>query len=126
MAIVLAILALGWQSAPQPPLRVDPNAPAADRAIYRDVKAGEVRVEGLLQRVDCPAGRAVTFIMKVKGGVAKYQAPRLDAVDYIAHTPTFRGPMSCGGRMPGDPVYLTWKTENGAPRVVAVEFLPKK
>jgi hypothetical protein len=28
--------------------------------------------------------------------------------------------------MPGDPVYLTWKTVGGAVRVIAVEFLPKK
>ena len=64
--------------------------------------------------------------MKLKDGVGKYQAPQLDAVEYIAHTPSFRGPMSCGGRMPGDPVYLTWKPVGNTPRVVAVEFLPKQ
>jgi hypothetical protein len=63
--------------------------------------------------------------LKTKDGVAKYQASRLDAVDYIAHTPSFRGPMTCGGRGAGDPVYLKWNTVGGAPRVVAVEFLPR-
>ena len=120
------VLVFALQTPQNPPLRVTPEAAPETKTIYRELKPGEQRVEGLLQRVECPAGRPVTFILKVATGVAKYQAPRLDAVDYIAHTPSFRGPMSCGGRMPGDPVYLTWKTVAGAPRVIAVEFLPKK
>ena len=122
---VTLLLALCLQAAPQTPLRVNPAEPPVTKTVYRELKPGEQRVQGLLQRVDCSPGRPVTFIMKTKDGVAKYQASRLDAVDYIAHTPSFRGPMTCGGRMPGDPVYLTWKTVGGAPRVIAVEFLPK-
>ena len=125
MPILVAVLPLVLQSTP-PPVRIDPNAPPATRVMYREMKGGEVRVEGLLRRVECPTGRPVIFIMKVKEGIAKYQAPRLDAVEYIAHTPSFKGPMSCGGRMSGDPVYLTWKTVDGSPRVVAVEFLSRK
>jgi hypothetical protein len=126
MYLVTLLVAVSLQATPPAPLRVNPEAPPVTKTVYRELKPGEERVDGLLQRVDCPPGRPVTFIMKVKDGVAKYQAPRLDAVDYIAHTPSFRGPMTCGGRMPGDPVYLTWKTVGGAPRVIAVEFLPKK
>jgi hypothetical protein len=96
------------------------------KPLYRETKPGEERVEGLLQRVECPPGRPVSFTVKLKDRVAKYQAPRLDAVEYIAHTPDFKGPMSCGGRMPGDPVFVTWKTVRSAPQVVAVEFLPRK
>ena len=110
----------------QEPRRVASDEGAIVKPLYREVKRGEERVEGLLQRVECPPGRPVTFIVKLKDRVAKYQAPRLDAVEYIAHTPAFKGPMSCGGRMPGDPVFLTWKTVGTAPRVVAVEFLPRK
>jgi hypothetical protein len=110
----------------QQPLRVIPGAPSIAKPIYRKLQRGEERVEGLLQRVECPRGRAVTFVMKLPDRVAKYQAARLDAVDYIAYTPDFKGPMSCGGRMGGDPVYLTWKTVGTAPTVVAVEFLPRK
>ena len=93
--------------------------------MYRELKQDEQRVEGLLQRVECPTGGPVTFVVKLKDRVAKYQAPRLDAVEYIAHTTDFKGPMSCGGRGRGDPVYLTWKTVGNAPRVVAIEFLPR-
>ena len=110
----------------QQPQRVVPGDSALVKPIYREVKAGEERVEGLLQRVECPPGRPVTFVMKLKDRVAKYQAPRLDAVEYIAHTPDFKGQMTCGGRMSGDPVFLTWKADGKGTRVVAVEFLPRK
>jgi len=125
MHAVTLLVAVALQAAPQTPVRVNPDEPPVTKTVYRELKPGEQRVQGLLQRVDCSPGRPVTFIVKMKDGVAKYQALRLDAVDYIAHTPSFRGPMTCGGRMPGDPVYLTWKTVGGAPRVIAVEFLPK-
>jgi len=121
MDVLLLVVAL----AQQPP-RVVAGESSVVKPIYRTLKAGEERVEGLLQRVECPPGRPVSFVVKLKDRVAKYQAPRLDAVDYIAHTPDFRGPMSCGGRMQGDPVFLTWKTVGKAPQVVAVEFLPRK
>ena len=110
----------------QAPRRVAPDAPPVVQPVYREIKAGEERVEGLLQRVECPPGRPVTFVVKLKDRVAKYQAPRLDAVDYIAHTPAFKGPMTCGGRMPGDPVFLTWKKAGASSQAVAVEFLPRK
>ena len=102
-----------------------PGTSSAEKPVYRELKQGEQRVEGLLQRVECPTSGPVTFVVKLKDRVAKYQAPRLDAVEYIAHTPDFKGPMSCGGRGRGDPVYLTWKTVGNAPRVVAIEFLPR-
>jgi hypothetical protein len=121
MELFLLVVAL----AQQPP-RVALGESSVVKPIYRALQPGEERVEGLLQRVECPPGRPVSFVVKLKDRVAKYQAPRLDAVEYTAHTADFRGPMSCGGRMPGDPVFLTWKTVGGAPRVVAVEFLPRK
>ncbi len=123
---LLVVLALQSASTPQQPRRVVPGEPADVKPVYRELKQGEERVEGLLQRVECPTGRPVTFVVKLKDRVAKYHAPRLDAVEYIAYTADFKGPMSCGGRAPGDPVLLTWKTVAATPRVVAVEFLPRK
>ncbi len=110
---------------PQEPRRVTPGA-SQDKPVYREPKPGEERVEGLLQRVECPAGRPVTFVMKLEDRVAKYEAPKLDAVEYIAHTPDFKGPMTCGGRGKGDPVVLTWKMVGKSARAVAVEFTPRK
>ena len=107
------------------PLRVTPGLEPETRTVYRAPKAGEERVEGLLRRIECPAGRPVTFILQLPDKTpAKYTAPSLASVDYIAHTPTFRGPVSCGGRTPPDRVYLTWLP--ATKRVVAVEFLPPR
>jgi hypothetical protein len=124
LSLVIA-LALQAQSAPPGPRRVTPDGAPVVKPIYRELKLGEERVEGLLQRVECPYGRPVTFVVKLKDRVAKYQAPQLDAVEYIAYTPDFKGPMSCGGRGKGDRVYLTWKTVGTAARAVAIEFLPR-
>jgi hypothetical protein len=113
-----------WQSPPPP--RVVPGTNPVTIPIYREMKPGEQRVEALLRRIDCPGGRPVVFTLQKDGKPLRFTAPTLTSVDYIAHTPTFRGPVSCGGRTPPDRVYLTWKNANGVDRVIAVEFLPPK
>jgi hypothetical protein len=68
----------------------------------------------------------VTFVLKGKDGKpVRFTAPTLTSVEYIAHNPEFRGPVSCGGYTPPEHVYLTSKKVNGADRVVAIEFLPR-
>ena len=120
----LVWIALAIQSAAQDPQKV---APGQDpKPAYRELKPGEQDVEGLLQRVECPSGRPVTFVVRVKDQPEKFEAARLADVEYIAHTPDFKGPMACGGRGAGDRVRLTWKKAGTARRVVAVEFLPRK
>jgi hypothetical protein len=126
MLMLLIALTTGSSPSSQPPRRIAPERPGTTKPVYREVQPGEQRVEGLLLRVDCRRDRPVIFAVKIKDRVVMYQAPRLDAVDYIAHTPDFKGPMECGGRMPGDPVFLTWKPVGTSQRVVAVEFLPRK
>ena len=124
LSLVITLL-LQTQAAPQQPPRVVPGESPAVKPVYRELKEGEERVEGLLQRVECPAGRPVSFVVKLNDRVAMYEAPRLDAVEYIAYTPDFKGPMSCGGRGKGDPVLVTWKAAGKQARAVAVEFLPR-
>lgn len=115
------------QSPPaQDPKRIDPTQPAATKPVYRPLKKGEEAIEGLLQRVECPRGRPVVFTMRAGKNVERFESPRLTDVDYIAHTPTFSGPMTCGGRGKGDLVRLTWKKAGTTRQVVAVEFLPAK
>jgi hypothetical protein len=124
--VLTLAVALCATAAAQEPRRVVPGAAASAAPAYRQVQQGEAQVEGLLLRVECPPGRPVAFAVKVKDRVTKFQAARLEAVEYIAHTPDFKGPMTCGGRMPGDPVLVTTKSASPTPRVVAVEFLPRK
>ena len=123
LALAIAI----WAQAPieQQPLRVVPGATPETRTLYRPLKTGEQRIEGALRRIECPPGRPVTFVLQLPDKTpAKYSAPTLGSVEYIAHTPTFRGPVSCGGRTPPDRVYVT--LGSSGKRVIAVEFLPAK
>jgi hypothetical protein len=124
MITSLLLIALAIQSPAKERQRVTPGQDA--NPAYRELKEGEQEVEGLLQRVECPTGRPVTFVVRVKDQPEKFEAARLADVEYIAHTPDFKGPMSCGGRGAGDRVRLTWKKAGTARRVVAVEFLPRK
>lgn len=108
----------------QDPTRVTPDADV--KPAYRELQKGEQQVEGLLQRVECPTGKPITFVVRVKDKPERFEAARLGDVEYIAHTPDFKGPMACGGRGAGDRVRLTWKAAGAARRAVAVEFLPRE
>ena len=123
--LLTSSLIAGLQAPPaQPPRRVVPGSEPQEKTIYRQLQPGEKRIEALLRRIDCPGGRPVIFNLQVDGKPVRYTAPTLTSVDYIAHTPTFRGPVSCGGKTPPDRVYLTWKNVGGVDRVIAIEFLP--
>ena len=76
--------------------------------------------------MECLYRRPVVFTLRVDQAVERFEAARLDDVEYIAHTADFKGPMTCGGRGKGDRVRLTWKNVAKTRRVVAVEFLPGK
>jgi hypothetical protein len=123
---VLLLLLLQSSSPPQEPRRVDPARPSTVSPAYREPGKGETVVEGVLRRVECPRGRPVLFTLRVKDAVERFEAPQLRDVEYIAHTPDFKGPMACGGRGKGDPVRLTWKKVADTRRVVAIEFLAAK
>ena len=110
----------------QTPARVVPSGKSETIPVYRRVQPGETRVEGLLRRIDCPGGRPVVFNLQVNGKPVRYAAPTLGSVDFIAHDPNFRGPVSCGGKTPPDRVYLTSKPVKGVEQVIADEFLPAK
>lgn len=107
----------------QEPIRINPGETGKAKPVYRETKTGETRVEGLLQRVECPPGRPVTFRLRVKDKPERYEATRLADVEFVAHTPEFKGPFGCGGRAAGDRVFLTWKASGKTRTVVAVEFL---
>ena len=124
--LLLVLFASSQAPPPASPPRVVPGAQPETTTIYREVKPGEQRVDALLRRIECLPGRPVSFVVQMKDKtVAKYAAPTLGSVEFIAHRPGFRGPVSCGGKTPPEHVFLTHKKVGGADRVVAVEFLPR-
>jgi hypothetical protein len=124
LPILIGLLILGPSD--QAPSRRIAEADSSVKPLFRTLKPGEQRVEGLLRRIDCPGGKPVLFTMNVKDRIARFQAPRLGSVDFIAHRPGFKGPVSCGGFTPAEHVYLTWKPIGKVDTVIAVEFLPPK
>jgi hypothetical protein len=122
MTAVLLVTALLRQP---PPIRANPNANGESHPVYRVVKPGEERAEGLLRRIVCPGRGPVTFVVKQKDAVVQYTAPQLTSVDFIVYRRDFRGPMTCQGFGSGEPVYVTFRREGKTQRAIAIEFLPK-
>ena len=103
--------------------------PATARPIYRVMKTGEQRTEGLLERVEC-AARAITLHLRADGQLFRVTALGFEAVEFITYRDDLAGAVNCGSRVPPDHVYVTWTPLQGAPpsvlgRAVAVEFLSK-
>jgi uncharacterized protein DUF1570 len=99
------------------------------RWIYREVKAGEQRLEGTLDRVDCTSDGRPVFGVKTAIGVVTFVAADLRAVDFIAYRDDLKGSVGCGPFKQAMPVYVTWRPAgdaSGAKIAIAIEFLPTK
>jgi Protein of unknown function (DUF1570) len=95
---------------------------------YRQVQAGEQRIQGTLERIDCPAGAAARFMVRDAAGLTPLEVARMADVDFISYRGDLTGSVSCGPLKEPMRVYVTWR--EGPPpgrqkTVVAVEFLPK-
>jgi hypothetical protein len=95
---------------------------------YRQVQAGEQRIQGTLERIDCPAGAAARFMVRDAAGLTPLEVARMADVDFISYRGDLTGSVSCGSLKEPMRVFVTWR--EGPPpgrqkTVVAVEFLPK-
>jgi hypothetical protein len=106
-----------------PPVTRIPAANGQEHPVYRTLKAGEQRDEGLLRRIVCSGRSAITLVVQEKDKVTQYIAPSLTAVDFIVYSKDFRGPVTCEGFGKGKRVYVTWTPDGRSRRAVAVEFL---
>jgi tetratricopeptide (TPR) repeat protein len=109
------------------------EAPQASRASLdlRRVQDGEQRAFGRLTAVECGAGGRVLFHVEAGGRDLVTAAARFADVDLVRYTGGKDSTLGCGGRLPPDPVYVTWRAEKPtdwpgalAGVTVAVEFLP--
>jgi hypothetical protein len=96
--------------------------------IFRTVQAGEQRIEGVLERIDCPGGAPVRFMVREASGLTPIEVARMADVDFISYRADLTGGVQCGPLKEPMRVYVTVR-EGPAPArektVVAVEFLPK-
>ena len=91
---------------------------------YRAVQPGEQRLDGVLERIDCPPGRPAVFSVRGAGGAAVQLEGSMTNVEFLSYRDDLTGGISCGPRDPL-PVYVTIREASPKPVVVAVEFLPK-
>ena len=97
------------------------------RPAFRELKPGEERTEGILDRFDCVQGRGVTFNVKAGDTVVSATAPTFNDIEFITYRDDLGGSVTCGPLKTPMAVYLTWrKGADGTSRIaVAIEFLPK-
>ena len=99
--------------------------------VFREVKPGEQRIEGTLERIDCTRTGAVTLVVRSGSEVKRFAAPQFSDVDFITYRELQGGSIACGERKTPEGVYVTWvplasAAAGVAGRPVAVEFLPEK
>jgi hypothetical protein len=114
---------------PVSPNEVSQSADQSPTPVFRVTKPDEERLEGMLQRIECPAGGSGVFVIQTADAVLRLPAPRMDDVDFVTYRDDFRGSVACGPLKPPMRVYVTSRppAKPGGPReVVAVEFLPKE
>lgn len=97
------------------------------RTFYRARGPGEERLEGLLERVDCPVESPAAFHVRAGGNMQTLLAPTLHEIELITYRRDITRNMICGAWKEPAPVYVTWKpgSQAGVKFVVAVEFLPR-
>ena len=101
--------------------------------VFRELKPGEQRLEGVLERIECAGTGAITLLVRAGGDLKRFTAPRFSDVDFFTYRELQGGgsdSIKCGDQKPAA-VYVTWlppATAAGgvAGRAVAVEFLPAK
>jgi hypothetical protein len=108
------------------PKGTTPALPSRVQPAFRTPGPGETRIEGTLERIDCPPRAPATFHVRTASGVETLRAESLDAVEFITYRADLSGSVSCGLWKPPASVYATFRTESTASvkMLVAVEFLP--
>jgi tetratricopeptide (TPR) repeat protein len=102
--------------------------PSSFTPVFRELKTGEQRLEGVLERIECRAGGAAVFHLRAAGGPASATAPSMADVDFITYRTDLSGSIPCGPLKTPMPVYLSWRAGGGSPDgkvAIAIEFLPK-
>jgi len=93
---------------------------------YRRLQAGEQRLEGVLERIDCQAGKPAVFRVRTATELVDFEG-QMAGVEFLAYRNDLSGGIGCGPRDPMR-VYVSWRegtSERHERVVVAVEFLPQ-
>ena len=109
-----------------PPTDPDPRPPKIVPT-FRVTRPGEQRLEATIERIECVAGKGITFHFKAGDQAVTANAMKFDDVQFITYRDDLAGSISCGPWKEPMRVYLTWRPgePEGTKIAVAIEFLPK-
>jgi len=96
------------------------------RPAFRPLQPGEQRLDGLLERIDCPAGKPAVFHVRTATESIELEAAMRE-VQFVTFRDDLNGGVTCGPRT-AMRVYATWRDGTSSRHekvVVAVEFLPR-
>jgi tetratricopeptide (TPR) repeat protein len=105
------------------------NDPSMDlREVLRIPPAGEQQVQGVLQSIDCNQN-GLLFIVKTKDQVLRLRADSFQQVRRVTYTSDVRGTITCGARLPANPVVVCYlpagdKQARVDGTLSSVEFVP--
>lgn len=101
-------------------------SPGYTQVPIRRLEAGEQRLEGMLEQIECRGASAV-FHVRAVDGLVRLTAPRMSEVDFITYRDDVSGAIACGPLATPLRVYVAWKpgSTSDARVAVAIEFLPK-
>ena len=112
------------------PFEPDPPSPQPTEPlpVFRELKDGEQRLEGVLERIECRARGAATFHIRTDTGVETVATQRMTGVEFISYRTDLSGTVTCGPLKSPLPVIATWRFDplSKEPKTaVALEFPPK-
>jgi hypothetical protein len=100
--------------------------PTKFRPAFRPLQEGEQRLDGMLERIDCPAGKPAVFHVRTATESIELEAAMRE-VQFVTFRDDLNGGVTCGPRT-AMRVYATWRDGTSSRHekvVVAVEFLPR-
>ena len=77
--------------------------PVGVQWVFRELRSGEQRIEGVLERIDCARPSGITLVVRADGGVKRFTAAQFSDIDFITYREQQGGSISCGERKPPTP-----------------------
>ncbi len=105
----------------EPSAGVPPQPPGA-RPSLRITLAGEQRVFGMLEALDCKDNQ-VEFVVRTKDGAVR-AGGRFADVQVVSFRQGSVGDLPCGLQLTPLPALLTWTISGSLRRAIAIEFVP--
>jgi FimV-like protein len=99
------------------------------REALRAPAAGETRLQGTLIKIECDS-KGIVFVVKVVDQLLRLRTKDFESIELTTYDPDVKGEITCGARMPGDPVVVCFVPQTDKRLKIdgllrSIEFVPK-